>query len=49
MILNIRKIYIKYFDQFNKVENQCDSIRMCALELEQDFQIINKKKTVILF
>ena len=44
MILDMRKIYTKYFDEANKADNQHNQIRTHALGLEQDLHINNKKR-----
>lgn len=44
MIFDMQKIYTQYFDQANKVDNQCNKIWMHILGLEQDLYISNKEK-----
>lgn len=43
-ILDMRKTYIEYLDQMNKIDNQRDKIWTYALELKQDLHINNKEK-----
>ena len=44
MILDIRSIYTKYLNKANKENKKRDKIRTCALELEPEIHISNKKK-----
>lgn len=44
MILDIRKIYTKYFNQVKKANSQCNKIKTYTLGLEQDFCISNKER-----
>lgn len=44
MILNMRKIYTRYINKANKVDDQHDQIQTWASRLEQDLYIINKER-----
>lgn len=48
MILDMQKIYTKYFDQANKANNQRNHIQIYALRLKLDFHISNKKNEQII-
>ena len=44
MILNMQIIYIKYLNQTNITDKKRDEIYICALRLEKELYISNKKR-----
>lgn len=49
MILEMRSIYTKYLDQTNKANKERNEKHTCALGLEQELHISNKKREHAIF